>query len=369
MHVSRLDLRDFRSHARAELELADGITVLEGPVGAGKTNLIEALHVGCTGRSFRTSNERELIRFGTQTARVRLCVDVAGVEHTTEVVLQSRGPKSVRRDGARVTHPQAGDPPLFVCVFAPDHLELVKGPAGGRRARMDDFTAMIWPARRGTRASYTKALSQRNALLGRVRARAAGPESLHVWDRELARHGIELMEHRRDLAAALAEPFTRRAAELGLPTPAEIAYRPRSAASSSEELEAELRERLDSDLERGFTQHGPHRDDLALRADTRDLRRYGSQGQQRLGLLALLLAERDVLRSMRDTSPVMLLDDVLSELDPDRRASLLGTLGTPGQTLISTADESTVPAGVGAAWLRIRPSEDGDFQQRSAEIA
>ena len=370
MHVTRLEVRDFRSHARLELDLQGGITVLEGPVGAGKTNLIEAVHVGCTGRSFRTSNERELIRFGTKTARVRLRIAVTGAEHTTEVVVQSSGPKSVRRDGTRVTHPQAGDPPFFVCVFAPDHLELVKGPGGGRRARLDDLTATVWPARRGTRAAYTKALAQRNALLGRVRARAVGADSLHVWDRELARHGIELIEHRRELISALAEPFARRAGELGLPEPSEIVYRPRSSAASAEELEAELRERLDADLERGFTLHGPHRDDLVLRADTRDLRRYGSQGQQRLGLLALLLAERDVLRTTRDTSPVMLLDDVLSELDPDRRASLLNTLGDSGQTLISTADARTVPEDAAAVQLQVRPADPpAEWPSASGDLA
>ncbi len=364
MHVSRLEVRDFRSHERAELELTEGITVLEGPVGAGKTNFMEAVHVGCTGRSFRTSNERELIRFGMRTARVSLRIS-AGGEHTTEVVLQSRGPKSVKRDGTRVTHPQAGDPPFFVCVFAPDHLELVKGPGGHRRARLDDLTATLWPARRGTRASYAKALAQRNALLGRVRARAAGPDSLHVWDRELARHGIELMDHRRELIDALAEPFARRAGELGLPVPAALDYRPRSAARSAGELEQELRERLDADLERGFTMHGPHRDDLLLRACSRDLRRYGSQGQQRLGLLALLLAERDALTSMRATHPVMLLDDVLSELDPDRRARLLWTLAGPGQTLISTADARTVPADIEVARVVVQPHASGEAQVSS----
>jgi DNA replication and repair protein RecF len=370
LHVAHLEVRDFRSHARLELDLQDGITVLEGPVGAGKTNLIEAVHVGCTGRSFRTSNERELIRFGTKTARVRLRIAVGGAEHTTEVVVQSGGPKSVRRDGTRVTHPQAGDPPFFVCVFAPDHLELVKGPGGGRRARLDDLTSTVWPARRGTRAAYAKALAQRNALLGRVRARAVGPDSLHVWDRELARHGIELIEHRRELIAALSTPFARRSGELGLPEPCEIVYRPRSSATTAAELEVELRERLDADLERGFTLHGPHRDDLLLRADTRDLRRYGSQGQQRLGLLALLLAERDVLRTMRDTSPVMLLDDVLSELDPGRRANLLGTLADSGQTLISTADARTVPDDATAVQLQVRPvTPPPDSGELAEEIA
>jgi DNA replication and repair protein RecF len=369
LHVSRLEVRDFRNHAWAELDLTDGITVLEGPVGAGKTNLLEAVHVGCTGRSFRTSNERELIRLGERAARVRLRVAAAGAEHTTEVMLQSRGPKSVKRDGTRVTHPQAGDPPFFVCVFAPDHLELVKGPGGNRRARLDDLTATVWPARRSIRASYAKALAQRNALLSRVRSRAAAPDSLHVWDRELARHGVELMDHRRALVDALSEPFARRAADLGLPTPAALDYRPRSAARMPDELERELRERLDADLDRGFTLHGPHRDDLVLRAGSRDLRRYGSQGQQRLGLLALLLAERDVLTSMRATHPVMLLDDVLSELDPERRERLLRTLAGPGQTLISTADASTLPVSVEAAHVQIRPPDPGADQGRAAEIA
>ena len=362
MHVSHLEVRDFRSYARTELELAEGITVLEGPVGAGKTNLMEAVHVGCTGRSFRTSNERELIRFGTRSARVSLRVAVGGAVHTTEVTVQSSGPKSVKRDGTRVTHPQAGDPPFFVCVFAPDHLELVKGPGGNRRARLDDLTATVWPARRGTRASYAKALAQRNALLGRVRARAVASDSLHVWDRELARHGVELMDHRRELIDELAEPFARRAVELGLPAPAALDYRPHSAARTGDELEGELRERVDADLERGFTMHGPHRDDLVLRVSSRDLRRYGSQGQQRLGLLALLLAERDVLTSLRATHPVMLLDDVLSELDPDRRARLLETLTGPGQALISTADARTVPGDVDVARVTVQPHASGEAQ-------
>ena len=368
MHVSRLEVREFRSHEHARLDLSDGVTVLEGPVGAGKTNLMEAVHVGCTGRSFRTSNERELIRFGSKSARVHLTIAAGGADHTTDIVLQPRGPKSVQRDGTRVTHPHAGDPPFFVCVFAPDHLELVKGPAGGRRARLDELTATVWPARRATRASYAKALAQRNALLGRVRARAVGPESLRVWDRELARHGVELMEHRRQLVAELAGPFAARGGELGLPAPVSLAYRPRSSAATADDLEAELRERLDADLDRGFTMHGPHRDDLALHAAGRDLRRYGSQGQQRLGLLSLLLAERDVLRNVRDTSPVMLLDDVLSELDPDRRERLLITLSDRGQALISTADSRTVPAAVDVTWLHIRPPAEGDdlFQEEIA---
>jgi DNA replication and repair protein RecF len=127
-----------------------------------------------------------------------------------------------------------------------------------------------------------------------------------------------------------------------------VAYRPRSKASDHAGLEAELRERLPSDLERGFTTHGPHRDDLALRLAERELRRYGSQGQQRLGLLSLLLAERDAMEAAHGALPVLLLDDVMSELDPVRRRMLIDLLSVAGQTVITTADEGALPAQAGA---------------------
>ena len=138
------------------------------------------------------------------------------------------------------------------------------------------------------------------------------------------------MRHRADAVGLLADHFATRARDLGLPAPATVAYRPRSKASDAAGLEEELRERLPSDLERGFTTHGPHRDDLVLKAADKDLRRYGSQGQQRLALLSLLLSERDAMADAHGELPVLLLDDVMSELDPARRRSLLGPARVDG---------------------------------------
>jgi DNA replication and repair protein RecF len=233
-----------------------------------------------------------------------------------------------------------------VCVFAPDYLELVKGAAGIRRAHLDELVTALWPARRATRVAYAKALAQRNSLLGRIRSGNAAT-ALGAWDRELAGHGIELMRHRSDAVGLLADHFATRAGELGLPVPATVTYRPRSKASDADGLEQELRERLPSDLERGFTTHGPHRDDLVLKAADKDLRRYGSQGQQRLALLSLLLSERDAMADAHGDLPVLLLDDVMSELDPDRRRSLLDLLVSTGQTLITTADEAALSLDLG----------------------
>ena len=179
------------------VDLAPGLNFLVGPVGSGKTSVVEALHVGCTGRSFRTSNEREMVRFGDGAARVELTCRGEGGAHRIEVVLQTGAPKLIKRDGAKLSVLRADPSTPRVCVFAPDHLELVKGAAGIRRAHLDELVAALWPARRATRLAYAKALAQRNSLLGRVRSGACRlPTALGAWDRELARHGIELMRHR-----------------------------------------------------------------------------------------------------------------------------------------------------------------------------
>jgi DNA replication and repair protein RecF len=175
-----------------------------------------------------------------------------------------------------------------------------------------------------------------------VRGGAAGADQLDAWEAELARHGAELIGDRARALGRLAAPFAERARELGLPGTCDLCYRPRSKARDQAGLRDELAAQREDDLARGFTTHGPHRDDLALLREGRPLRAYGSQGQQRLALLALLLAERDVLAGEGRNS-LMLLDDVMSEIDAERRALLAGALGD-GQTLITATDPEQVPS-------------------------
>ncbi len=237
-----------------------------------------------------------------------------------------------------------------MCVFIPDRLELVKGAPSLRRAHVDALVAALWPARAATRRAYSSALAQRNALLARVRTGRADRGSLAAWDLELATHGVALRDDRAAAIALLEDRFAAATIELGLDGGARLRYRPRSHATSAAELAAELAERADSDLQRGFTTHGPHRDDLSLARDSphsgqsaRELRAYGSQGEQRLALLSLLLAERDALHHERGAPPLLLLDDVMSELDSDRRAQLVARVGNAGQTVITTTDLAHVP--------------------------
>jgi DNA replication and repair protein RecF len=371
VRVTSVQLRDFRTYERAEATLGPGLTILYGPNGAGKSNLLEAVYYGCTGRSPRTRNERELIRFDEKAARVSVRLLDGSEAHELSVGFGSvpDSPQPVKRmtaDGAPVERLLDVETRPLVSVFMPDRLELVKGPPALRRAHLDQVVAGIWPLRAGTRREYSRVLAQRNALLGRIRTGRASQATLATWDRELAITALELRAHRAAAVDLLIEPFVSRAEQLGCSGELTLVYRPRSRAEDEEEFLAELRERLPGDLERGFSGHGPHRDELAILRDGRELRVYGSQGEQRLALLALLLAERAVLADERRHTPLMLLDDVMSELDSERRELLARELRSGGQSVIATTDLAHVPGATDPSVARLRISPGAILQEAMA---
>ncbi len=363
MRVTRITLRDFRSYHDADATLGDALTVLCGANGAGKTNLLEGLYFGCTGRSCRTANERAVVRFGASAARVAVQGEGDDGHHELSVGFAPGQAKRMRVDGALVERLLDTPHRPLIGVFLPDRLELIKGAPALRRAHLDQLVVALWPSRGQTRRAYAQTLSQRNALIARIRAGRGSRASLATWDGQLASHGIALMRDREQAACSVAESFAQLGAALGLSGSLSLSYRPRSRASDAGQLVAELAERLDSDLERGFTGHGPHRDDLALLRDGRDLRSFGSQGQQRLALLAVLLAERETIAGQRHAPPLMLLDDVMSELDRTRRQALVDLLRSGGgQSLITTTDLEHVPGAFDADVTRLVVS-DGRVRQ------
>jgi len=367
MAITAVTVRDFRSYHEATAMLGGGLTVLCGPNGAGKTNLLEAVYFGCTGRSCRTANDRELVRFHAGPLRVSVGSEDASGRHEMSVGFAPGESKRMTFDGASVERLLDIPERPLVSVFLPDRLELIKGVPALRRAHLDQYVAALWPARVVHRRSYAAALAQRNALLARVRAGRGSIASFEAWDAQLAGHALALMSDRREAVERTADAFAESAARLGLGGEPAIAYRPRSRAASAEEFVEELKARLESDLERGFTGHGPHRDDLLVSREGRELRTYGSQGQQRIGLLALLLAEREVLGSARDEPPLMLLDDVMSELDASRRGALVELLrASGGQALITTTDLEHVPGADGPDVRRLVVSGGAVLQDLSA---
>jgi DNA replication and repair protein RecF len=369
VRVRRLSLRDFRSYEAAELRPGASLTVVAGRNGAGKTNLLEALYFACTGRSCRTANEREVVRFGAQVTRLELEAEDEQGRHEVSVGFQPGEPKRLRADGAPVERLTDSAARPLVAVFLPDRLELVLGAPSLRRAHLDQVIAALWPARAGTRRDYSAALAQRNALVAAVRAGRGSRASLPAWDAALARHGVQLMRDRAEVVDRLRDRFAAHAGALGLEGEAALAYRPRSRAETEEALAAELAERTDSDLERGFTGHGPHRDDLSLRHAGRELRAYGSRGQVRLGLLALLLAEREELAAERGAPPLLLLDDVMSELDSARRARLIEVLRGSGQSVVTATELAHVPGAEDAGVERVAIAEGRVLQAAEPERA
>ena len=342
----------FRNLAGGRVELGPGITLIHGPNGAGKSSLLEALFLALTGRSPRTRRDREAIAFDADLARVEVEVMSEGEGRSFLWSASRSGERRHLLDGSPVG-PEATDARPPIAVFLPDRLSLIKGPPGARRAHVDRLAAALWPARGAARGRYQAALVQRNALLARAKGGAA-PSSLEAWDVELAAAAAELIATRASATDALAAGFGPAAADLGLAEPATLTYRPRCAGSSAEEIAAELLERRPTDLGRGFSSHGPHLDELVIAVAGRPVRSYGSQGEQRSALLSLLFAERQALLDARAVAPLMLLDDVMSELDPDRRALLAARLAGGGQTLITATEAAQLPQGVERTELALR---------------
>jgi DNA replication and repair protein RecF len=351
--VTAVEASPLRSLAQARIDLGPGIVSLVGPNGIGKTNLLEALYFALTGRSFRTSDRRDLIPFGGSFARAEATVrDDDGIEcRLLASVTRSEGRRHLLDGNAADPAALARSRPP-VAVFSPDRLVLIKGPPAQRRAHLDRFAAARRPSRTDLRQRFGQVLAQRNALLARLTAGRGSPSELDVWDATLAEAAAALVQARREATAELAGPFAEAATELGLEGGGTIEYAPR-AEGSAEEIRSGLDERREADLRLGRTSWGPHLDELKLATAGRSLRRYGSQGQQRAALLALLFAERQVLLEARQVSPLLLLDDVMSELDPGRRERLVERLAVGGQALITAAAEDSLPAAAQASVVRM----------------
>jgi DNA replication and repair protein RecF len=318
-----------------------------GENGVGKTNLLESLHVGTQGFSPRTRHDAQLVRFGETSARIALSGRRGGTPTQTEVLVGVQ--RRARLNGANLSSAEQLRTELSTLVFTPDRLTVVKGGPAARRAYFDRTLGRLQPARTGLPAEYGAALGQRNAALRRVGAGFSSLAALEPWTDQVASLGRALVEARHEAISTLAPAFAERAGELGLPQ-ARLVY-----AGDPPTPEA-LAARLEKDVERGTTGLGPHLDDVTILAGRRDLRSFGSQGEQRLAVLSLLLAEAEVIAERTGIPPLLLLDDVLSELDPGRRRILAARIGRAGQTLITTTSAAALPAEP-AQLLEVSPGE------------
>ena len=338
MHLQHIWLNDFRSYPSIEVELPAGLTALLGRNGQGKSNFLEAVGYLATLESFRGAPAEALVRSGSSTAVVRGQVVVDGRAQLIEAEINPAGRNRVQVNRQRLVRARDLVEALRVTVFAPDDLELLKGGPQVRRSYLDKALILERPAVDSVRSDFEKALRQRNALLKQCKGRldeAAGL-TLDVWDLKLAQAGEELTRLRRDLADRLSPVTTQAYRDVaGAAADVRLVY---VSEWVEHGLAAALAASRPDDVRRGTTLVGPHRDDLLVLLNGMPSRTHASQGEQRSLALGLRLGVHRLVTNRVGVPPVLLLDDVFSELDPERSAALLAALPA-GQTLLSSATE------------------------------
>ena len=346
--IASLSLKNFRNFERLELELPPEGFVVVGENGQGKTNLLESTYNLSLLRSARGARDVDVVRFGADGFFIdaRLCVPAA---KELSIGFERAGRrKRVRKNGVVVDRLSDALGVLPAVMFSPADVDLVAGSPSARRRFLDIMLALTSRGYLHALQSYRGALERRNAAL-RDAARRGGAAAIEVWEPALAAHGAALIRSRRVWVMQVAERFAERCAAIGERAAVDLRY-DTSVNANSESVEQALAEGLaakrESDLRMGITQVGPHRDDIVMRLDGRDLRTFGSAGQQRTAAIALRSLEAETLRDACGASPVFLLDDPFAELDARRAHRVLALLGEIGlgQTLLAVPRDSDIPA-------------------------
>lgn len=343
MRITRLELRNFRSYASLELDPSPGLTVLVGPNAAGKTNAIEAIQMVTSLRSFRRPKLDEVVRWGAEEARVRIVAEQGERRLETEMSVDAAGQRTYRVNGQTKRRLAEITGLLPSVTFTPDDLEMVKGPAERRRTAIDDLGEQLSPVFGALRRDYGRVVRHRNALL----KEGAPDREVDPWGEQVALLGARLLSHRVRLLGRVMAAASEGYAAMAGGEPLGFTYDDRCGlhGSDTEDLVAvaeairiETARRHDEERRRATTLAGPHRDDIVFDIAGRDARTFASQGQQRTIALAWKLAEVSVVREVLRTDPVLLLDDVMSELDSTRRAALSELVSTEIQTFVTTTN-------------------------------
>ena len=344
MPVRSLSLTSFRSYAQLELTLDEGPHVVVGRNAAGKTNLLESLVVLSSGRSHRSAADSEMVSWGCQFARTCAVVESGGREMELEVVVHARaaagGRKRVRVNGVNRRASALG-PVLRMVLFAPEDMLLVIGSPSLRRNVLDALVAQHGITASAVMSTYSRALTQRNSLLRRLREEAGSRDELRFWDGVICETGGRILDWRHETLELLAGPLAAAHQEIA-PQEPELSLRyvsnaePRVGETRADALRRRLGETAEKEVWNGATLVGPHRDDFEFVAGGRELTLFASRGQQRTAILALKLAELDLLTRLDGRPPLLLLDDVFSELDPERRSHLVRRIGSLPQAIVTT---------------------------------
>ena len=359
MHIQRVALRNFRNIAAADLELVPGVNILYGENAQGKTNFLESIYFCTTGRSHRANRFRDLIMLSEKEAAIRIVAQSqsGGVDEIRMDIRQDGKFSVINGLPVRKLGELYGRLP--VVVFSPEDLSLVKAGPSGRRRFLDMELCQLYPAYYHDLRLYHKVLQQRNNLLRDIATNNSLRDTLDLWDTQLVEHGSKIMRARRSFIDRLGRIAAQNQRNItGDRENLEIFYKNDMEEDNFFET---LRRKQGADILRGATSAGIHKDDVEFRINGEDGRTFASQGQQRTAVLAVKLAEIEIVREEKGHPPVLLLDDVLSELDSGRQNYLLGSVEGLQTIITLTGAESAVEGYLGKVGARVFGVEDGQI--------
>ena len=336
MIIKSLELENYRNYESLQLELSDGTNIFYGDNAQGKTNILESVYVGCTTKSHKKSRDKEIVRFGTDEGHIRILLKKNEIDYKIDMHIRKNKRKTVAVNGIPIKKASELLGIAKLIFFSPEDLNIIKNGPAERRRFIDIELCQLSKNYLNDLISYNKCLEQRNKLMrdiaGGIYGKDESSAALDVWDEELVRYGSSIIHERQDFTEKLNFIINGINKSItGKDENLELKYEP---SVTCENFEEKLKMSRKQDMKYFSTSAGPHHDDLSFLLEGIDLRKFGSQGQQRTASLSLKLSEIEIVKRTVNDDPVLLLDDVLSELDSQRQNCLLGHLGKV-QTLIT----------------------------------
>ena len=337
MYIKEIELNNFRNYKEQKVSFSRNVNIFIGKNAQGKTNLLEGIYLNAFGKSFKNVKDKEMIRFGEEYCKIKTISENEEGENTTEIAIRNDGRKGIKKDGVKIKRASELLDRIYIIIFSPEDLRIVKDEPEKRRKFINRELCQIRAGYLYDLNEYNRVLKQRNVYL---KEKNIDEDMLDIWDRQLAACGTRIIRKRKQFIERIDE--ISRNIHYGITDGKErLALKYESNVPASANTEEDFYEILiatrEDDIRNGTTGRGPHRDDFSINADAIDLRRFGSQGQQRTAALSLKLSEIKIIEEEKGEKPVLLLDDVLSELDNDRQVMLINSLGE-NQMFITTTE-------------------------------
>lgn len=363
MHISTLTLRDFRNYSMESISFSPGTNVIYGDNAQGKTNILEAVYLFNRGKSHRTKSDAEIVRFGSQRASAIMEFSDRHREFKGIIQIDRGGKKAVKINNVAIAKLSKLMNYFHAVLFSPEDLMLVKGSPGQRRRFMDAAISQLYPKYLVSLTAYQKAMMQKNSLLKILRKNGKKSDpTLSVWNDSMAREGAVIMKYRGEFLAAMGLFAAGIQKEIS-GEELRLEYRPSVGDGTGEmdynALYQYLEERSGREIEMASAQYGIQRDDIGVLINGRDAKIYGSQGQKRTAALSLKMAQAEHINDVREEYPVLLLDDIMSELDTGRR-NYLNEKIRDKQVLITCTDADILPLSGGSKLIRVRDGHISD---------